>query len=102
MAIKQVQFRVADTTVGKRQGYLCYLRNKPYALFLKSIGKTGCIRVMAKTDKYTVDVGVVPENTWQALKDLMNHGTYIYVNESQIVKTSSVNFSMDVTVGWYA
>ncbi len=62
MAIQQTQFRVADTTVGKRQGYLCYLRNKPYKLFLKPDGKSKSIRVMAKTDKYTVDLGVVPGN----------------------------------------
>ncbi len=62
MAIQQTQFRVADTTVGKRQGYLCYLRSKPYKLFLKPDGKNRSIQVMAKTDKYTVDLGVVPGN----------------------------------------
>lgn len=62
MAIQQAQFRVADTTVGKRQGYLCYLRSKPYKLFLKPDSKGKAIRVMAKTDKYTVDLGIVPGN----------------------------------------
>lgn len=102
MAIQQTRFRVADTTVGKRQGYLCYLRDKPYKLFLKPDGKTRAIRVMAKTEKYTVDLGIVPSNVLDALDSVMRKGQFVYVNESQIVRSTSSNYSMDVTVGWYA
>jgi len=47
MAVRQARFRIAGTTEGKRQGYLCYLRDKPYKLFLKPDVKKSVIRVMA-------------------------------------------------------
>jgi len=47
MAVRQARFRIAGTTEGKRQGYLCYLRGKPYKLFLKPDVKKSVIRVMA-------------------------------------------------------
>jgi len=102
MAIKQTWFRVEGTMEGKRQGYLCYLRNKPYKLFLKPDVKRSTIRVMARTAKYTIDLSVVPEETNAAMLAAMRDGQFVYINESQVVRTSGSNYGLNVMAGWYA
>ncbi len=102
MAIEQTQFQVAETTVGKRQGYLCYLRDKPYKLFLKPDAKRSVIHVMARTGKYTVDLGIVPDGVDGAISSVMGDGKFVYINESQIVRTSGSSYAMKVSAGWYA
>ncbi len=102
MSIEKTRFQVAGTTVGKRQGYLCYLRDKPYKLFLKPDAKRSVIHVMARTGKYTVDLGVVPDGVGETISSVMDGGKFVYINESQIVRTSGSSYAMKVAAGWYA
>lgn len=104
MAIRKERFSAVDITSKRRQGYLCYLKKlRSYQLFLRHDSKNK-ITIMAKTPKYTIDIGTVPDNITEIIQPVMerseNH--FVFINDSHITGSNSLSYTLSLDIGWYA
>lgn len=89
----------ASETEGKKQNYLAYLYDrKPIYWLCKEKSK---IYIVAKTEKFTMTVGVVPTNVDAIIRPLMEQEQFIFINSTKISRTAGANYTLSVNIGWY-
>lgn len=104
MAIRKERFSAVDISSKRRQGYLCYLKKlQSYHLFLRQDSQDK-ITIMAKTPKYTIDIGSVPDNIIALIRPVMNRheNHFVFINDSHISGSKGLNYSLSLDIGWYA
>ena len=62
------------------------------------------ITIMAKTPKYTIDIGSVPDNIIALIRPVMNRpeNHFVFINDSHISGSKGLNYSLSLDIGWYA